>query len=61
MQSMILGNNPLRLIFLYVFHKLKNYGFFFEILLVAAEVFPFAKTGGLVDVAGSLLPALIRL
>lgn len=32
-----------------------------KILLVAAEVFPFAKTGGLADVAGSLPTALKRL
>lgn len=33
----------------------------FKILLVAAEVFPFAKTGGLADVTGSLPSALKRL
>ena len=32
-----------------------------KILLVAAEVFPFAKTGGLADVAGSLPPALKKI
>ena len=32
-----------------------------KILLVAAEIFPFAKTGGLADVAGSLPPALKNL
>lgn len=32
-----------------------------NILLVASEVFPFAKTGGLADVAGALPPALKKL
>ncbi len=32
-----------------------------KILMVASEATPFAKTGGLADVMGSLPPALVRL
>jgi starch synthase len=32
-----------------------------KILMVASEATPFAKTGGLADVLGSLPPALVRL
>lgn len=32
-----------------------------KILLVSAEVYPFAKTGGLADVSGALPPALKKL
>ena len=31
-----------------------------KILMVASEATPFAKTGGLADVLGSLPPALVR-
>ena len=31
-----------------------------KILYVSSEAFPFCKTGGLADVAGSLPPALAR-
>jgi hypothetical protein len=55
---MILGNNPLRLIFWYQFHKVKNYEFFFLILLITTQVFLFSKTGGLANDRKSFQQAL---